>query len=205
MGPQFEGYCLGCAQSIIRQNYENSIFDKHMCNPHVKQLYLSYLTETGIRLTNYNLEVLQLVDKFEAAGNYGMALQKLSFYKPYFPRQNTTTIMNYEKRISQLQIEKLKLCGRYEDAAILYEKIGMYKEAGDTRRLERTIKNVNVDVNKLIEELKNGGLGHQYKCPNCGAMIQFSESDAGKIRNCSYCGASIDPEAMMKILREVMR
>ena len=36
------------------------------------------------------------------------------------------------------EIERLELSGRYEEAALLYEKVGMWKKAGEARRNAKT-------------------------------------------------------------------
>ncbi len=48
--------------------------------------------------------------------------------------------LHYEQALRQAlsQIETLETAGTYEEAAVLYEKFGMYKEAGEMRKKDRT-------------------------------------------------------------------
>jgi hypothetical protein len=176
-----------------------------MQDPYLYRVNTEFYKETGALLTVYNLSNLAEVRTLELSNNYESALNKLITGKPSLPRPNTRTIWNEEFRIRKLIIDKLLLCGRYEEAALSYESIGMWKEAGDTRKMSKTVKNVNVDVNQLIESVRYSGLGLQYKCNNCGASLKIENPDVGRIKHCSYCGASIDTEAMMMILKETLR
>jgi rRNA maturation endonuclease Nob1 len=222
-GPTEEGFCPDCFQVILRDRYSQRTLEEQLRNPYINSIYREYFQETGTYLTLYNLEVLAKINKLEMAGNYDQAYNMLASNNNYFSKRNSLTIANEGRRLvlgqnekqdrlveeqkkrAQDNIDKLILCGRYEEAAVAYERLGMWKEAGDTRRMERTVKNVNVDLNKLLEEIRYGGLGLQYKCPNCGSSTAFKESDVGAIKNCAYCGAQIDTDSMMKIIREAIR
>jgi rubrerythrin len=222
-GPREEGFCPDCFQIVLRDRYSQRALEDHLKNPYINKIYYDYQRETGSCLTLYNMDILAKVNQFERAGDCDKAYNILASNNNYFSKRNSVTIANEAMRLiqrknekqkqlvddnkkrSQEQIDKLILCGRYEEAAIAYEKLGMWKEAGDTRRMERTVKNVNVDLNKLLEEIRYGGLGLQYKCPNCGSSTAFKESDVGAIKNCAYCGDQVDTDSMMKIIREAIR
>jgi hypothetical protein len=176
-----------------------------MKDPYLYRVNTDFYKETGMVLSFPNLQILARVRKYEQSNNYEDALHMLITSKQTFPKVNTKTIWNEEFRIRKLIIDKLILCGRYEEAALSYESIGMWKEAGDTRRMSKTVKNVNVDVNQLIESVKYSGLGLQYKCNNCGASLKIENPDVGRIKHCAFCGASIDTEAMIMLLKETLK
>jgi len=222
-GPKEMGFCPECHEIFLKEQYARYALEERLKNPYVRRVYTEFHAETGIYLPLYNLDVLQKVNQHEIAGNFDKAYKTLADNNRYFPKQNSVTISDEATRLAQRQnekvdsineqkdksrqekIDRLILCGRYEEAAIEYEKLGMWKEAGDTRRMERTVKNVNVDLNKLIEDIRQGGIGMQYRCPNCGASIPFKQSDVGAMKNCAYCGATIDTESMMKIIKEAIK
>lgn len=176
-----------------------------MKNSYIRKIYTEFYNETGTGLSNINLDDLLIVQKYEANGDFKNALAQLIQIKGKFPYSNTKTVLNEERRLRLELIERLILSGRFEDAALNYETLGMWKEAGDTRKMSRTVKNVNVDVNQLIETVKKGGLGLQYKCGGCGASLQIDDVNNSKIRNCMYCGTAIDVNAMMEIIKHALR
>lgn len=101
-------------------------------------------------------------------------------------------------------IELLKKRGRFEDAARVYEIMGMDEQAGQLRTKDRTVtvRNVNVDLNQLLDKLKTGGFVIPYKCPNCGATIRIDkESNANALQFCSYCGTTTNVDAIYNLLK----
>ncbi len=106
------------------------------------------------------------------------------------------------------QAKNLQLARRHEDAARLYEKIGMWREAGLVRdkTSSTTIRHVSVDVNDLIDKLREGGLSIPYKCRTCGATITIDGgSSAGRLYKCQYCGSSTDIETLTNLLQGALR
>ena len=199
------GYCFHCTLEAERFFEDKILFDQYMSDPYLNRINTEYYKENRISLTAMELSIFSEVRTLELSNKSELALEKFLFGKYKFSYQNSKTIWNEEYRIRKVIIDKLILCGRFEEAAVHYESLNMWKEAGDTRKLSRTVKNVNVDVNQLIDTVKYSGLGLQYKCHNCGASIKMNDGEVGNIKHCSYCGASVDTDAMMKILREAMR
>ncbi len=73
-------------------------------------------------------------------------------------------------------IQRLELTARYDELAQLNEDFGYLAEAGDVRNRKnrQVVKNVNVDMNTLIDQMKSGNLSIPYKCSNCGAALTVS-------------------------------
>jgi DNA-directed RNA polymerase subunit RPC12/RpoP len=104
--------------------------------------------------------------------------------------------------------KNLELARRYEDAAKEYESLAMWKEAGEIREKasSRTIKHVNVNLNDLLDRVKDGGLAIQYKCSNCGASISVDDTtNANGLKFCSYCGTATDTETLTTILKNALK
>ncbi|MEJ2241743.1 MAG: hypothetical protein P8Y18_06345, partial [Candidatus Bathyarchaeota archaeon] len=85
---------------------------------------------------------------------------------------------------------------RFEEAAKIYEDLGMYKEAGAarTKNKQLLIRNteITVDLNKLLNQIKDGGLIVVYRCPHCNAPLKVNnESNIESITVCSHCNTKI--------------
>ncbi|MEJ2242181.1 MAG: hypothetical protein P8Y18_08575, partial [Candidatus Bathyarchaeota archaeon] len=85
---------------------------------------------------------------------------------------------------------------RFEEAAKIYEDLGMYKEAGNARIKynQLSIKNteIKVDLNRLLNQIKDNGLIVVYRCPHCGAPLKVSnDSNIESIRICQHCNTEI--------------
>lgn len=107
-----------------------------------------------------------------------------------------------------IQARNFETARRYEDAAKSYESLGLWKEAGLVREktLSHTVKHVNVNLNDLIDRLRDGGLAIPYKCRGCGATITIDGSSTlGRLYRCQYCGATTDMDTMTTLLQSALR
>lgn len=76
--------------------------------------------------------------------------------------------------------ETLKLAGRYEEAAEIYEEMDMYKKAGETRKKDR----VRYQIVTNIQIAPDGGI--RIQCPYCGSSERV-ESKSSEV-SCKHCG-----------------
>jgi predicted RNA-binding Zn-ribbon protein involved in translation (DUF1610 family) len=95
--------------------------------------------------------------------------------------------------------ELLVISGRFEEAARLYEQDGLYALAGEARKRNGHFTNVQVDVNRLIDQFLSNGIGYDIKCQSCGAPIHNSKEFA-TTRTCPYCGVRLENEYLRGIL-----
>ena len=112
------------------------------------------------------------------------------------------------QRALKIQAETFILAERHEDAARLYESIGMWKEAGETRRLKQrqVVTQVHVDVNDLIAQLRALGLTATYTCPACHSPIEITaQTRPDALARCAYCGAVILPTDLIQAVTKVVR
>ena len=115
-------------------------------------------------------------------------------------------ICDWERYI--VQAKNFESARRYEDAAKIYEVLGLWKEAGSVReqKSSRTVKHVTVNINDLIEKVRDGGLTIPYKCHSCGATITIdSSSNPDGLKFCSYCGSAVDPDSMLNIIKSALK
>ncbi len=111
------------------------------------------------------------------------------------------------QRAVKMQAENYILAERHEDAARLYEAVGMWKEAGDTRRLKmrQVVTQVHVNVNDLIAQLRAMGLTATYTCPACHSPIQITaDTKPDALAKCAYCGAVIVPTDLVQAISKVI-
>ena len=111
------------------------------------------------------------------------------------------------QRAVRIQAEHYVLAERHEDAARLYETIGMWKEAGETRRMKQrqVVTQIHVNVNDLIAQLRAMGLTATYTCPACRSPFQITrDTQADALAKCSYCGAVILPTDLIQAIAKVV-
>lgn len=111
------------------------------------------------------------------------------------------------QRAVKIQAQHFVLAERHEDAARLYESIGMWKEAGDTRRLKQrqVVTQVHINVNDLIAQLQALGLTATYTCPACHSPFQITpDTKPDALARCAYCGAVILPTDLFQAIAKVI-
>ena len=95
-------------------------------------------------------------------------------------------------RANRIHVENLVLAGRLEDAARLYEKLGMYREAGDlrARSKQQVVTQVHVNLNALLDQLRQMGLSATFTCPTCRSPLAITgDTRAEALTRCAHCGS----------------
>jgi DNA-directed RNA polymerase subunit RPC12/RpoP len=74
------------------------------------------------------------------------------------------------------------------------------------RKNRQVIKNVNFDVNNLIDQMESGSLNVPYKCTSCGAWLTI-HGDLGEngVRSCTYCGTAINTEKVSNLIKQALK
>lgn len=113
------------------------------------------------------------------------------------------------------EAEIAEQAGRYEDAAEIYENLSrtlkdkkLLDKARKLRTLARRVppvKVITVDVNKLIQQLREDGLVVAYSCPRCGGKLKISGGTKPEsLKFCSYCGSKLDTMDLAEFLRTTL-
>ncbi|MCG7844335.1 MAG: hypothetical protein MIO90_02760 [Methanomassiliicoccales archaeon] len=97
--------------------------------------------------------------------------------------------------------------GRFEDAARSYEFLTMYEEAGRIRKMalheRNTSRNVSVNMNQLIDQVRQGGLAFAYKCPSCGGSINIDKDFNPGMKVCGFCGTPLDTSVIASLIKNI--
>jgi DNA-directed RNA polymerase subunit RPC12/RpoP len=112
----------------------------------------------------------------------------------------------WNTRDGQFQMAKTyETAYRLEDAAKIYENLGMWEDAGRVRKKDKQFTNITLDLNNLIDQLKKGNLATTYKCGNCGGNIGIDgETDVKGLKFCNYCGAAIQIHDIVEVIQRVL-
>jgi len=113
-----------------------------------------------------------------------------------------------EFNISRLRrATRAELSGRHEDAAVLFEELNFLEKARSLRERGRvsTVRHQHVDMNHLLEQIRQGNLVIPYKCPNCSAGITISEdTSVDRLTNCPYCGSALVVSDIERFLNSII-
>lgn len=134
------------------------------------------------------------------------AIQGTVLEHAYAPRANEMA-ERHRMDLRLAHARNLLQAERFEDAAKVYEGLGMWKEAGDARRhgKRNVVTQVQVDVNNLIDQVRKGGLTTTYACPACQSPIKIDASmDVTTMKHCQYCGSVIQSTDLVEFLSRVV-
>jgi DNA-directed RNA polymerase subunit RPC12/RpoP len=97
----------------------------------------------------------------------------------------------------------------FENAANIYKSLGMYEDAGRVRSKTNEIiirkTDVSVDLNALLQQVKEGGIVAVYRCPHCNATLKIgSKTDSGSLRKCEHCGNEIEAMDLAEFLKAAL-
>ncbi len=135
------------------------------------------------------------------------------FYVEFYSARDSSSAESLLERLSNcirlVVVKHLVTARRFEDAANLYERLGMYEEAGNIRaksgeiRIKKT--EFSVDLNSLLGQLKEGGIVVIYRCPHCGAKVKVSkETSIDSLKRCEHCGSKIETMDLAEFLRAAL-
>jgi len=107
------------------------------------------------------------------------------------------------------QAENLERAGRYGDASQIFELYGMYEKAGQLRQKQKQIMVkqtvVSVDLNNLLQQIKDGGIVAVYRCPHCGGNLKIGkETTIESLKVCPYCGSDIRAMDLADFIRTAL-
>ena len=89
--------------------------------------------------------------------------------------------------ICMARIKKSEMTGRYEDAAIEYEKLGMAEKAAETRRRIKKTAPPNLNINELVRQLAARGQTLTYFCCHCGTPLEVGAKHEEVLKSCPNC------------------
>lgn len=96
---------------------------------------------------------------------------------------------------------------RIEDAAKYYEQLGMLDKAKELRikDKEKSIKYITIDLEKVLNILKENNYTVPYKCPHCKAIIKLNgQRKLDNFLTCEYCGTSLQAIDVQKLIEDLV-
>lgn len=114
-----------------------------------------------------------------------------------------------EKTGRIIKAETLEKVRRFEEAAKIYEQVGMLEKAGKARDKDRQIPikrtEVSVDVNSLLKQIKDGRIVVVYRCPHCGGKLKVGKkTNVESLKVCEHCGSEIETMEIADFLRTAL-
>jgi len=113
---------------------------------------------------------------------------------------NSMLYIEFEKCCNLIQARNLESAGYLAEAAAIYEHNGelakaqaLCDQAGQKDR-QITVKKVDiaVDLNKLLQQVREDGIVAVYRCPQCGGALRVGkDTSIESLKFCEYCGSEI--------------
>lgn len=105
--------------------------------------------------------------------------------------------------------QNLEKCGRTQDSAKIYEDLRMYDKARELRERDRHIMvkktDVAINLNALLQQVKDGGIVAIFRCPHCGGKLKVGDKTTlNSLKNCEHCGSEIESMDLAEFLKTVL-
>jgi len=105
--------------------------------------------------------------------------------------------------------QNLEKCGRTQDSAKIYEDLRMYDKARELRERDRHIMvkktDVAINLNALLQQVKDGGIVAIFRCPHCGGKLKVGDKTTlNSLKNCEHCGSEIESMELAEFLKTVL-
>lgn len=105
--------------------------------------------------------------------------------------------------------QNLERCGRTLDAAKEHETLRQYDKARELREKDKHIiikkTDVSLNLNALLQQIKESGLVAIYRCPHCGGKLKIDRNvDMSKLRVCEHCGSEIESMDLADFLKTAL-
>lgn len=105
--------------------------------------------------------------------------------------------------------QNLERCGRTSDAAKVFEELRLYDKARELREKDRHIiikkTDVSVNINALLQQVKDNGLVTIYRCPNCGGKLKIDKNvSMDRLKVCEHCGSQIETTDLVDFLKTAL-
>jgi hypothetical protein len=105
--------------------------------------------------------------------------------------------------------QNLEKCGRTTDSAKVFEELRMYDKARELREKDRHIiikkTDVSININALLQQIKDNGLVAIYRCPHCDGKLKIDKNASiDKLRVCEHCGSEIETIDLADFLRTAL-
>jgi hypothetical protein len=105
--------------------------------------------------------------------------------------------------------KNLERCGRTQDAAKIFEDLRMYDKARELREKDRHIiiknTNVSVNLNALLQQVKDGGIVAVFRCPHCGGKLRVSKNTTlDSLKICEHCSCEIESMDLADFLKTTL-
>ncbi len=144
--------------------------------------------------------------------NYAIRIQSQHF--PAIPWWDSTgkslwTYRNFHDKAKSTLAQNLERCGRTQDAAKVFEELKMYDKARELRERDRHIivkkTDVSINLNALLQQVKDGGIVAVFRCPHCGGKLKISDKTTlNSLKVCEHCNSEIEAMDLAEFLKSIL-
>jgi len=197
-----DSVCSGCLyQVVVKTEDEQAPNVKNLCGFHFKRELMSFSLKMLKEVKYHNSCVHEDGSKVTFRGADVEELLQWAINRKIKKRKEEKE----RERKKKLEMARnLEDAGSYEDAALLFEELEMWKDAGKARRRmkESVTKHIHIDANDLFKQIKSEGLAVPYKCPNWSGTMKIDGRK--RFDECPYCGTDIDFKTLSDLVETLL-
>jgi hypothetical protein len=116
---------------------------------------------------------------------------------------------NFMHKAKLMLAQNLEQCGRTQDAAKIFEELRMYDKSRELRERDRHIvikkTDVSINLNALLQQVKDGGIVAIFRCPHCGGKLKINDKTTmNSLRICEHCNSEIEALDLADFLKSAL-
>jgi len=222
--------CERCASYLLTINTRDKWACSAQCRNKFEEQVLNYPlenigTDTGTEFKSVEIELwykacMSAFDANDPSKKAWTDLQKLGIKSAMDIMDIQTTSSNhkhesdlYDRFLARVLLAlagNMERAGRPLDAAKIYEKeLKMYDKARELRERDKQVvvksTNVSLNLNQLLQQVKDGGIVAVYRCPHCGGKLKVDKNvDIAKLKVCEHCGSEIESMDLADFLKTAL-
>ena len=143
----------------------------------------------------------------ERVGRFEEAATEYEFLGRVARRVSSQEFKQWLQQAGQLQLY-LSLCKAVDYVPWVEDREAVYT---DRARLAREksrqvhVKETIVDINKLLEQVRDGGIVAVYRCPHCGGKVKIGkDASIESLKVCEHCGTEIEAMDLADFIRTAL-
>lgn len=123
-------------------------------------------------------------------------------FNTYYVQAEQCKHFSSDKEAFIEEIKKLETAGKFDEAALEYEKLGMTEQAEQARKRIKPTTKLHSDVTSQVQNLVKRGKTLTYYCCHCGVSLKIGAKSPKIQKTCPNCDGDLEVIDLGKLIKQ---